>query len=630
MATQTKPDNTLSLPLGEPDRSQAPAPRAIELEVPRLYSLTVAAIEDRAAKLEKMATGLDGNRYPREVRTLKADALMLREDVLPKFKDQEELQLGTPEEVQYGLRNALQPLVHRALLWDVEEEDLTDWLVERLEPFARDLAERAYHAGYAARSDEPGLLALRALATSGADYQLPERPLRITRGGKGKENTPNLVDMAAKEGVEPPAPVTPTSLGAVAADDPEGGGAVDADGDEAWAAKGPYLVAETVGVMSEVDGHRPQGFHVVNGRGEETGGFHHQRGSAVELAAQLNREHAEDERQAEEERGFYWKRAALLTSEQVEYWYDVGPFVVKPIRPEGEAAWLVVDGSEADAAPEPGTFGNRDDARRVAALYNFDFHDAFDEESERAAHKDAPPFASEEARAQLLDVGAAAEEVGGARGGELGQDPQNTSDLHGGAGREGESARGAEQSSPAATAAAPTYERALEVIRERYPELPTDVADIDVRLRELRSIEPSKRDDVTEESRLLQQRERLIAAGAVVNGVRLGLRVDTLCDGEVVTGVIERIDANGVSVHLDAPTPNGRKALRRHFSEVTPLPDALASLAAARDEERPVRLSADDAQAMRAAVEHDVAEGAMPKKRRRKKGTGKGGEAEAH
>lgn len=148
--------------------------RPVELQVRRDYSLTVTSLEHRLAEIEKLAKKTEDEGYPREARVMKADAERLREAIIPEFKPFIELPLIQPEQLQWGIRNKLRGVVHRAITHaakagdvraDVDEAEriLIDQLAIRVGSMARSCVERGYAAGIAARESDPDALASKAL-----------------------------------------------------------------------------------------------------------------------------------------------------------------------------------------------------------------------------------------------------------------------------------------------------------------------------------------------------------------------------------------------------------------------------------------------------------------------------------
>ena len=178
--------NTTLLDL-ETQRPASPAP--VQLPTRHDYSLVARALENEAVNIAKMAKGTSVKGYGREARLMLADAMAIKEHILPEFREQRELQLATTEVVRGRIQEALRDVVRRGFVGliaktsdeDDEEQqrsaigyresDLLEALAVRVEAFGAEVAERAFAAGYAARDTDPETIALRCVsALSASDF----------------------------------------------------------------------------------------------------------------------------------------------------------------------------------------------------------------------------------------------------------------------------------------------------------------------------------------------------------------------------------------------------------------------------------------------------------------------------
>ena len=138
------------------------SPDPIEFRTRHDISLTVKALELRAADLEKLAKKNTDEGYSREGRVQLTDAATIKELILPAFRDQGELPLVTPEQNRGGIVEGLRPIIRNALIVrapDEKQEDalqsrednLLEKLALRVEAFAEEVAIHAYNAGKEAR-----------------------------------------------------------------------------------------------------------------------------------------------------------------------------------------------------------------------------------------------------------------------------------------------------------------------------------------------------------------------------------------------------------------------------------------------------------------------------------------------
>lgn len=162
--------------------TKQPTPQPVTLRTPHDASLVVKAIETRVEDLKSLAKKNTQAGYPRQAREQEGDAGALEFYVLPQFRAQQELPLGTPEQVRGGIANALRGVVRGQLVVRVmkkaneeetteqgerssaaREQALLEVLALRIERFAEAVASAAYEAGVAARQSSPEAIALRSL-----------------------------------------------------------------------------------------------------------------------------------------------------------------------------------------------------------------------------------------------------------------------------------------------------------------------------------------------------------------------------------------------------------------------------------------------------------------------------------
>lgn len=155
-----------------------PKPQPVTLRTPHDAALVVRALEERVESLKDLAKKNEKGGYPRQAREQQGDAAALEVYVLPQFKTQQELPLATPEQVRYGIANAIRESIRNKLVVRVmakatpddeeksvgyRETELSDALAIRFERFATAIAEAAYEAGVAARESAPEVIALRSI-----------------------------------------------------------------------------------------------------------------------------------------------------------------------------------------------------------------------------------------------------------------------------------------------------------------------------------------------------------------------------------------------------------------------------------------------------------------------------------
>lgn len=126
-------------------------------------TLTIQALEHRADSLDGLAKKNEGEGYAKEARIIRGDSQAIREHILPLYRPQQELALAGFEEVTAGIANNLRQFVRRARTKKMDDEDVLSGLSLRIHQFARQVAERAYAAGIAAREHDANVLMVRSL-----------------------------------------------------------------------------------------------------------------------------------------------------------------------------------------------------------------------------------------------------------------------------------------------------------------------------------------------------------------------------------------------------------------------------------------------------------------------------------
>lgn len=150
----------------------------VTLRTPRDYTLATQALSHRAADLEKLAKKNSEEGYGREARTQLADVAAIRQFILPRFSEQQELPLVTVETLKAAIGQGLRDLITGALvvrapeerqqdLLPSREDNLVEQLSNRVANYATQIAETAFAAGYASRDDDPEVLAHRCLSSLG-------------------------------------------------------------------------------------------------------------------------------------------------------------------------------------------------------------------------------------------------------------------------------------------------------------------------------------------------------------------------------------------------------------------------------------------------------------------------------
>jgi hypothetical protein len=161
----------------EPAKTQkAIAP--VKLRTAHDFTLTATALEARAEELKKLSKKNQEEGYSREAKSVQADADAIEYHILPAFRDQRELPLMTVEQVEKEVAGAMRSFVFRSFdgLDDPKQsitpenirgrkERLLKTIGERVTFFAREIAERAFNEGYAARDTAPESLAMRCISS---------------------------------------------------------------------------------------------------------------------------------------------------------------------------------------------------------------------------------------------------------------------------------------------------------------------------------------------------------------------------------------------------------------------------------------------------------------------------------
>ncbi len=144
----------------------------IQWQTPKHYHLTRRALEHEETALRKLAKSVEDAKYSTEARSIRGDAMVIREQLLPAFREQGELELVGAEELASAVCNAIRDVVRKHAKPSTELVDheavLLNELGERVATFAVDVAERAFHAGTMVRSAmTPGALSLAAIKSLG-------------------------------------------------------------------------------------------------------------------------------------------------------------------------------------------------------------------------------------------------------------------------------------------------------------------------------------------------------------------------------------------------------------------------------------------------------------------------------
>lgn len=144
-------DEELPLP-ASPDIELGPLPTEITLTLKgSAVGLARAALVDRVGTLEGLASANTKKGYPRQGRVVHADALTIREHILPKLGAVVELGLHTPQEVRAGVAEAFRPILAPFIKQRGELETVLGDLADRVERFCRGVSDRSFAQGHSAR-----------------------------------------------------------------------------------------------------------------------------------------------------------------------------------------------------------------------------------------------------------------------------------------------------------------------------------------------------------------------------------------------------------------------------------------------------------------------------------------------
>ena len=146
----------------EPEK--AAEPQAISLTSRHHVSLAVVALEDRAGAIESLAKKAKDEGYHRISRELQADADMIREDLLPGFREQREIPLAGPEEAQAAIASYITATVHAGIAQKETPELLVERIAKRIAPAFNKVYEQGFSVGISNRFDEPEYAVVRACA----------------------------------------------------------------------------------------------------------------------------------------------------------------------------------------------------------------------------------------------------------------------------------------------------------------------------------------------------------------------------------------------------------------------------------------------------------------------------------
>lgn len=144
------------------DEEKPFVPEPVEFSSRRHVSLTVTAVEDRASLIESLAKKTRDEGYHRISRELQADADMLREEVLPAIREQQELPLAGPDEARSAIANYMRISVRAAIAHKENDEAMLDRLANRLVPLLEKVYEIGFAVGVTSRVDEPDYAIVRA------------------------------------------------------------------------------------------------------------------------------------------------------------------------------------------------------------------------------------------------------------------------------------------------------------------------------------------------------------------------------------------------------------------------------------------------------------------------------------
>lgn len=146
------------------DQQRELVPDPMHMPSRRHVSLVIGAIEDRASVIENLAKKNKDEGYHKMSRELLGDVHMLREEVLPAIREQQELPLAGPDESRSAVANYLRHAVHMSLTAKETEELLLDRLGKRLQPLLEKMYEVGFLMGVTRREDDPDLMIVKACA----------------------------------------------------------------------------------------------------------------------------------------------------------------------------------------------------------------------------------------------------------------------------------------------------------------------------------------------------------------------------------------------------------------------------------------------------------------------------------
>lgn len=143
------------------DEQRPVRPDPVEFDSRRHVSLTITAVEDRAAVVEKLAKNAENEGYHRIARELRGDVHMLREEVLPSIREQQELPLAGPDEAKSAIANYLRAQLVTGIKARENEEVILDRLSRRLHPLLMKMYEIGFAVGVTRREDDPDYMIVR-------------------------------------------------------------------------------------------------------------------------------------------------------------------------------------------------------------------------------------------------------------------------------------------------------------------------------------------------------------------------------------------------------------------------------------------------------------------------------------
>jgi hypothetical protein len=177
MATRTTTDTRQMSAVEEPEQKQKPI-EPVKLRTAHDFTLTATALQARAEELKKLSKKNSEEGYAREAKSVEADANAIEFHILPQFRAQRELPLLTVEQVEKEITGALRVFVFRAfdgldnpkVAISPEnirgrKERVLESIGKRVTFFAREIAERAFNEGVAAREISPESLAMRCIGS---------------------------------------------------------------------------------------------------------------------------------------------------------------------------------------------------------------------------------------------------------------------------------------------------------------------------------------------------------------------------------------------------------------------------------------------------------------------------------